>query len=717
MPRLVFPILLALGLFTFYPQVHAQSFAVDLSWSTYLSDPNRLGGGYFYDFVLDEDENIIAVGDNGGDAMIFKLDASGSWFHWAFYLAGSRRDVAEGVALGPDGSIYVTGTTNSEDFPVTPNAFQTVHGDGNFNNPDIFVARISADGDSLLYASFYGGLGGDYGNAIDVNAAGDCFVGGYTNAGNVPTTPGAYNENFNGAAGYSDMVLFRMPPTLDQLTYSTYIGGSQSETINALIVNDDDEVIMTGQANSFNFPVTPGAAYPFKVSGNAAAYMTRINGSGTQILASTYLDGNGGDYGEDLALNAQGDVYIVGRTYSNFFPLAANANDSTINGDADGFLARISKDATVLQQSTYLGGTERDIATGVAVNARGEIFVVGTTSSTDFPLTDCVRDTVWGGTLTYWGGDAFLTKYDSSMQHLLYNSYHGGTEDESLPKVLLTSDPCEQAAIVGLSTASDDFSTTPGALFEQKLPGSWFAVSRFEETLDATIAAPEAPCLDQGVPFDMSPNWSNCGHWSVLSTWQWDLGDGRVLLDSAISPVFQTAGQFNVRLGLPGCPPLDSQLLDLVTVDLGPDLSVCANDRRLLRPAIAGASALRWWDGATGPTHELDKSGWIRVEAISPQGCVEQDSIWVEVLGPEEVEVPNVFTPNGDGINDAFFVTGLREQPYDLTVYDRWGKLVHSAFPYNNDWEGDELPEGTYYFILTNPELCGNHFGEVQLLR
>lgn len=710
---------------------------VAIEWSTYI-------GGNSYssltDHAMDEAGNIYAVGNsemgfpvtpgaldtsfNGNfpslnDAVIIKMDPTGSNLIWATYLGGTFAEYANSIALDPDGNVYVTGRTYSANFPVTSGVFQPVHADSGFFNYDLFVSKISPNGDALLYSTFYGGFGDDYAGAIDVNAEGEVFVGGYTNGGDIPTTSGAFDRSFNGAIGFSDAFVFRLNADASSLIYSTFVGGSQSESAIEIIVNDQNEASFTGEVSSFDFPTTPNAVFSNKTGTSACTYAARLSADGTQLLASTYLCGNRGDYGEGMDLNQDGDFYLTGRTYSDIFPLTPGSYDSTVTGDADVFVARISADASQLIYSTYFGDLRREIGTGIQVNDRGEIFVTGNTGSLDFPTTDCAIDTFCHGAGSYWGGDVFLFKLDSSGENLLYSTLIGGSSDELLPDLILDDDACTRSVVIGVSTSSLDYPTTPGAFQEQFHSNTGNqALTRITETIDAEIVMNEDSCPSAGNPFAISVQVNGCGYWSDMSKWVWDFGDGQTSSDSALTHTYSSNGSYTITLRRPGCPGIiDQRTVNIFGVDLGPDLQLCRGDKMVLNAYTPEANSYLWYDGSTQPTHLVDKSGTIYVDVWDSEGCIATDSVEVTLLGEDDIQVPNAFSPNNDGINDNFFVTGLEGNKWTLEVYDRWGASRYSSVTYQNNWNGGDLPEGVYYYVLKSNSGCGVFSGNVTLVR
>ncbi|HHG85279.1 MAG TPA: T9SS type B sorting domain-containing protein, partial [Bacteroidetes bacterium] len=343
----------------------------------------------------------------------------------------------------------------------------------------------------------------------------------------------------------------------------------------------------------------------------------------------------------------------------------------------------------------------------------------GNTTSPDFPTTVCTIDSTNAGGNAYWGGDIFLVKFDSSGERLLYSTLIGGAGDEAHAKLALDNAACTRGVIIGANSDSPDFPTTADG-FMPTNPGATtqHAFIRLKEELNVRIILPPDSCPKAGEAFVLSPEIDGCGHWTDFRKLEWSFGDGVVVWDTAPSHAYSGNGNYTVQVRKPGCSEvLDEQVLNLFALDLGPDLEICPGQDIILDASIAQASSYLWHDGLTTATHQVDKAGLLFVTATDARGCSASDTVKVNLLTQDNVQIPNIFTPNGDGINDKFFVTGLGDTAWHLQVFDRWGKLRLSDTAYQNDWQGDQLPEGVYYYILKSRLTCGTFIGHVTLMR
>jgi hypothetical protein len=380
-----------------------------------------------------------------GEAFVSKLTADGSALAYSTFLGGSKEDGAYGIAVDGGGNAYMTGYTKSTDFPTTPGAFDTTHNGGN----DVFVTKLTADGSTLAYSTFLGRyatfagfgiavdgsgnayvtggfsnafvvklnaagsaldyslfLGGsrsDYGFAIAVDGGGSAYITGSTSSPDFPTTPGAFDTNYNG--GY-DAFVTKLTPDGSALAYSTYLGGSGEDDGIGIAVDGAGNAYVTGETMSNDFPTTPGA-FQTTLNGDFNAFVTKLTADGSALAYSTFLGGSNFDGGDNIGVDGGGNAYVTGYTRSNDFPTTPDAFQTTRNGDYNAFVTKLTADGSALAYSTFLGGSRRDSGRGIAVDGAGNAYLVGTTSSSDFPTTPGAFSTTYnGGT-----GEAFVTKF------------------------------------------------------------------------------------------------------------------------------------------------------------------------------------------------------------------------------------------------------------------------------------------------------------------
>ena len=318
-----------------------------------------------------------APSPEAADAFILKLDPTGSMLVYSTYLGGSREDAGRGIAVDSDGNAYVAGYTSSLDFPVQ-NALQSKRGGAR----DAFIAKVSADGSSLLYSTYLGGEATDIANAIAVDASGAAYITGIT-YGPFPTR----NPVQKSLSGGKDAFVAKISPDGSALVYSTYLGGEGDDFGTAIAVDANGSAFITGVTGSSSFP-TQGAIQPKFGAANllgADAFVSKLSADGSKLLYSTYLGGSGADVGTAIAIGPDGSAYVAGETNSADFPATA-AIQPALAGLDNGFIVKLNPAGSAFTYSTFLGGSSYDTITAIALDASG-LYIAGSSLSSDFAVT------------------------------------------------------------------------------------------------------------------------------------------------------------------------------------------------------------------------------------------------------------------------------------------------------------------------------------------
>ncbi|MBS1859906.1 MAG: SBBP repeat-containing protein, partial [Acidobacteria bacterium] len=353
-------------------------------------------------------------------------------------LGGSGFDTATSIAVNAAGEAFVAGFTDSYNFPRV-NAAQTFSGGGN----DVFVARLNATGDGLTYATYIGGVADDRAFALAVDAAGSAYVAGSTTSRNFPTRNPLQARLLGAKNGF----VLKLNPAGNTMVYSTYLGGNGSDTVNGIAVDSAGCAYVTGDTTSFAFPAT---GMQRSIRGGQDAFAAKLSADGKNLVYSTFLGGGGDDHGAAVAIGARGAAWIAGSTYSLDFPTAAAAQGANAGGQ-DAFVARLSPDGNSLELGTYLGGTAGtvaypEVAQGIALDASGNAYVTGVTSSADFPLAAPFSSARLGSL------DAFVTKITVAGA-IAYSSYLGGTGGDTGTSIAV--DSAGSAFVAGYSYSVD----------------------------------------------------------------------------------------------------------------------------------------------------------------------------------------------------------------------------------------------------------------------
>src|SRR6266567_548143 len=509
-----------------------------LVYSTYL------GGGssdYIGGIAVDGSGNVYVVGDTTSlnfptntpyqsasaglrDVFVTKLDPSGSSLVYSTYLGGSSNEFAGGIALDSSGNAYLTGQTESQNFPLK-NAVQGA----NNGFSDAFVAKLGPFGTNLVYSTYLGGNGDDGGNAIAADNGGNAYVTGFTYSRGVgsspfPTTHGAFQaDNGGGVGGGSDAFVTKFD-TNGTLLYSTFLGGHSSEAGNAIALDSGGNACVAGvveDTTSFP-PALPSSDFPIlnafqpnfnpgitdtNAAGTTDGFVTKLNATGTALIFSTFLGGGFDDSAHAIAVDSANRVCVVGETYSTNFPIH-NAAQPILGGlspdntlpPADAFVTVFETNGASLRYSTYLGGSGFESGFdsyrfGLAIDQFGDIYLAGWTDSPSspdpndpsvvpFPLTPGADQTNSIGSV----GDAFAAKINPAVpgsNSLVYATFLSGTSDNRATAVAV--DSSGNFYVAGF-TSSTDFPVANA--FESSYNGGSYDgfIAKFSSPPDLSVA-------------------------------------------------------------------------------------------------------------------------------------------------------------------------------------------------------------------------------------
>ncbi|MGI8529527.1 MAG: SBBP repeat-containing protein [Geodermatophilaceae bacterium] len=483
-----------------------------------LSYSSFLGGGDYdsaYGIAVDADGNTYVSGLTasydfpgastvaGIDAFVTKVSPDGSQIVYSTTLGGSADERANGLALDALGNAYLTGRTESPDFPTTGRAYDRTCGTDGACNPDglgphadAFVTKLNASGSALVYSTFLGGSGYDNGNPnrffgdgagdIAVDGAGNAYLTGSTQSANFPVTANAFQPSNGGGICTpgtplcQDAFVTTLNAAGTRLLYSTYLGGSDIDEGFGIALDSSRAVYVTGRAVSGNFPVTPGAVRP-RSRGGGDGFVTKFRANGTGLAYSTYLGGSGTDTASAIAVRGR-EAYVTGYTSSFDFPTTPGVFQPAKSGDFDAFVTRLTAAGSRFVYSSYLGGLTDELSDGgIAVDATGRAYVTGTTESGEFPqrrpLDGCTRTLGMFVTVVQAAGSGldFSTCIDGGL-----NDY--GTD--------IAVDAAGAAHVTGHSASSGSFSTqrfpTTAGAFQPGFEGG---------ALDAVVVRIEGPPL------------------------------------------------------------------------------------------------------------------------------------------------------------------------------------------------------------------------------
>jgi hypothetical protein len=391
--------------------------AVGLSYSTYV-------GGSGYDvglaIAVDDSGQAYVTGETASadfplknsfrvfagdlDAFVTKLSSAGNSLIFSTYFGGSGHDEGWDIAVDSVNSPYVTGQTASVDFP-TVMPFQSDQG-----LVDAFVTKLYIGGNGFAYSTYVGGSDVDYGYGIAVDGYGSPYITGVTRSTDLPVA-----NNFQADQGGDDAFVVKLSPFGSFLDYSTYLGGSSDDFGLGIALDAGRNAYVTGWTNSSNFP----AFNPYQTrQAGEDVFVTKLAPSGTTLVYSTYLGGNGDErcWG-GIAVDGAGCAHITGWTASTNFP-TLNAYQAGLSL-FEAFVTKLSAAGNSLIYSTYLGGSDVDDGWDIAVDIYGHAVVTGGTTSSDFPTQNPYQ-------LDQGIDDAFVTTFSKTGNSLVYSTYLGG---------------------------------------------------------------------------------------------------------------------------------------------------------------------------------------------------------------------------------------------------------------------------------------------------
>jgi hypothetical protein len=385
---------------------------------------------------------------------------------YSTYLGGTYDDGGNGIAVDSDNHAYVTGMTESANFPTTVGVYQVALAGGY----DAFVTKLSPAGDVLVYSTYLGGSDDDdkaYGITVDSNN--HAYVTGETRSNDFPT-----QNPFQGAlVGAADAFVTKLSPDGSALIYSTYLGGEDIDWGYAIALDTSNYAYIAGETRS---PLLFPTQNPYQAAlagGVSDAFVTKLSQDGATLVYSTYLGGSGDDLGEGIAVDSDNHAYVDGYTNSDSptpFPTTVGAYQRVfagagVDGWGDAFVTKLTSDGSSLVYSTYLGGALDDCAHDIALDSEGHAYATGKTQSDDFPTTPSAFQLA--RVADY---DVFVTKLSLAGDALVYSTYLGGDGFDLAEGIAV--DPDNHAYVAG-ETWSDDLPVTSDAFQLTRASVEW----------------------------------------------------------------------------------------------------------------------------------------------------------------------------------------------------------------------------------------------------
>lgn len=347
----------------------------------------------------------VIYGGNS-DAFVTQLNSTGDKIVYSSFLGGGAADSGNGIAVDSTGNAYVTGSTQSINFPVVGPMQVTNRG-----GSDAFVAKVNFTGSALLYSTYLGGTQADVAQAIRVDGSGNAYIAGYTFSPDFPTQAPLQGGN---AGGGADAFVAKLNAAGSALVFSTYLGGTLDDRAFGIGLDSSGNVYVAGGTKSTNFPTTSGS-FQTVLNGTENAFVSKLNAAGTTLVYSTYLGGSAVDQANGIAVAPTGIAYVAGFTESSDFPLQqATQSILGITGGSscgafpcsDAFVTQFNTAGTGLTSSTFLGGSASDFGNSIAIDGSGGVYIAGSTASSNFPAVAGA----YQGNLAGVAGNAFAAK-------------------------------------------------------------------------------------------------------------------------------------------------------------------------------------------------------------------------------------------------------------------------------------------------------------------
>lgn len=385
------------------------------------------------------------------DIFIMKFNKGEMYPIFSTYLGGSGSDFCNDIILDIEGNIILCGETFSDDFPVTPDAFCKTRQD--YSSQSGYISKISANGTDILFSTFIQteDLKTVSVHSIVSDLHGNVCALGRTYGNKYPVTQDAFDPIYNGGG---DIFISKFDENCSSLLYSTYLGGSKYDDVHDCWVDSYGNLYCTGSTNSVNFPTTLNA-FQRQLNGASDAFIFKLSQNGTSLEISTYVGGSNEEIGNAIIMDSNRTIIITGLTDSSDYPISSDAMDSTIAGNVDCVLTQLSHNGSKILYSTFIGGDEKDMGTDLELNNNNEIYLVGQTDSTNFPIQQPCFDMTTNG-----GSDIFALRFNLNSHQIISSTYIGGSDHESNAACAIQN---ETSIILIGETSGINFPTTTNA--------------------------------------------------------------------------------------------------------------------------------------------------------------------------------------------------------------------------------------------------------------
>lgn len=727
--------------------------------ATYDEDGNLYGGGIVFNFGYPTTTGAYMETFNGGgrDIGLTKYNSDGSAQIYSTYLGGSGNESPHSLMVDNGGYLVVLGSTDSDDFPTTTNAYDDSYNGG---ESDIIVTKFDASGSSLIASTYLGGdqtdgklslfsaLTHNYGDEsrgeVFIGENDNIYIASATSSNDFPTTDLSEEQSWQGGM---DACVVVFPPNLDSLIFSTYLGGSGDDAAYS-IKKKGDLLVIAGGTTSSTFPTTSDALNPQYIGGSADGFVLTLDSVGS-IYNSSFIGTGQYDQVYFVEIDPEFHVFLTGQTEGTY-PVSEGVYS---NDNGSQFVQEMSSELSISILSTVFGtgGTGIDISpTAFLVDQCDHVYISGwggiqgTGSTTGMPITsDAFQSTTDGN-------DFYFIVFESNFDDLLYATYFGGNTTTTGEHVdggtsRFDKDGIIYQAVCAGCGGSNEFPTTPGAwsqtngstncnLGTLKMEFDFQGIDA-EATVNDTTFCDDPPFL---VPF--------YGSGDQIPYHYWNFGDGSTSNEADPIHSYAAEGFYEIEyivIDSNTCNISDTAYASVNIIqkesfsmvwEITPP-SLC-QDTLFVDMAFTGSGADSLiWDMDDGTVYYNDTiishTYYIPGVYIASLTAIDLDCVFEEVITQTyilsddvisgKLEVPNIFSPNNDGKNDRFRLFNIDNplanplivmEYYHMEIYNRWGKIVFESGDNLAKWswdgtiDGKKADEAVYFYILHYKSPC-----------
>lgn len=651
---------------------------------------------------------------NSRDCFVTKYSADGSQMIFSTFIGGDGIDRALDIAVRNDGSVYLTGSTTSNNFPLSANPFQNKRKNLD-QGSDAFILVLNNDGKSIRYSTYLGGQVNDAGESIALDKAGFIYITGKTDGPKEFPIKDGFQNTFGG--GTSDGFIAKLSQDLSTLMYSSFLGGELDDYPTALTVNDSGSVFVVGQTQSRTFPVTPFTVSNVFSGGIFDSFISRISHDGKSIVYSALIGGSGDESATNIVIDIFNNAYVVGNTTSGNFPRTVIAADTSFNGKNDAFCYKVSPNGNRYIFSSLIGGSNDDYARSVSIDPCFAVYVTGYTNSADMPVSDNPIQNQLQGEY-----DGFLTKINADGNLFVYGTYVGGSSDDKC--LASTVDSTGAVMLVGY-TSSANFPNQTSYKGKKDAFITKIQVGILPLSPKITADGPLSFCAENGfVTLDVGAGYR---------TYQWKKNND--IIPGATSARYTAfeSGIYTIEvIDLSGCTGINNvevRAFSPPQITLTKKNIICPDSSVLL--SLNSQDSLRTYrwiptlglssDTVRSPLAKPPVTTMYTVIVSDTNGCSSRDSLWVYVVNPNSIAINTpidtleVCPSDSIAINIALKNTDIIERDVQLsTMTSRFiPKTTIYSLLSNKDttayiqFKGNAVP-GLYKDTLTVTDICGN---------